>query len=273
MKYQTHRRRNIAQRKFVSFRHPVLKRVYDPTVHLRAETLHTWTLANGDTIGVQRIATADVLSGLAAAARDPVLQIGSRAEVLDRAQTWRGRFAGRRFVGLDMAAGPNVDVVADITEPAATIRERAGVDGFGLIVCHHVLEHVRTPWVAAETIAELLAPGGFLFVTVPWVQGYHEFPDDFWRMSFAGIRALFPGLAFPLEYYTGTREEFGYQIMRNGKVEHSPATSRIERNLFQFVLDQIPAQRMFDDRAGDKIQMSRAYMPVCVVSAVGVKRG
>lgn len=237
----------------------------------RTETIHSWTLSNGDTIGVQRLATADVIATLVAEAREPVLQIGSRAEVLDRQATWRSRFAGRRFVGLDMAPGPNVDVVADITEPAAAIRTRAGVDGFGLIVCHHVLEHVRTPWVAAETLTELLAPGGRVFITVPWVQGYHEFPDDFWRMSFAGIRALFPRLTFMLEYYTGTHEEFGYQILRNGKVEHSPATSRIERNLFQFVLDRIPPQRMFDDRAGEKIQMSRAYMPIMLVNMIGQK--
>jgi SAM-dependent methyltransferase len=238
----------------------------------RAELLHTWTLSNGDTIGVQRIETAAVIAGVVAEASDPVLQIGSRAQVLDRQAAWRGRFAGRRFIGLDMAAGPNVDVVADIAEPAAAIRARAGVDGFGLIICHHVLEHVRTPWIAAETLTDLLAPGGLLFVAVPWVQGYHEFPDDFWRMSFAGIRALFPRLAFSLEYYTGTREEFGYQILRNGKVEHSPATSRIERNLFQFVLDRIPAQRMFDDRPGEKIQMSRGYMPIMLVNMIGAKR-
>jgi SAM-dependent methyltransferase len=238
-----------------------------------AEPIYTWNLSNGDTIGVQRIATAEVIAGVVAQAQDPVLQIGSRAEVLDRSATWRSRFAGRRFVGLDIMPGPNVDIVADITEPAAAIRSRAGVNGFGLIVCHHVLEHVRRPWVAAQTLSELLAPGGRIFVSVPWVQGYHEFPDDFWRMSFAGIRALFPDLTFPVEYYTGTHEAFGYQILRNGKVEHSPVTSRIERNLFQFVLDQIPAQRMFEDRPGEKIQMSRGYMPIMLVNMIGVKAG
>lgn len=249
-----------------------MKHVYDRTVQPRAEILHNWKLSNGEMIGVQRIKTADVIAQLVAAAREPVLQIGSRAEVLDRQAGWRNRFTGRRFIGLDMAHGPNVDLVADITEPADAIRARAGADGFGLIICHHVLEHVRTPWVAARTLMDLLVPGGLLFVTVPWVQGYHEFPDDFWRMSFAGIRALFPGLEIEVEYYTGMREEFGYQLLRNGKVEHSPATCRIERNLFQLVLDNAPAQRMFDDRPGNKVQMSRGYMPIMLINMIGTKR-
>lgn len=272
MKYQTRGVRNITRRKFVSFRKRVLKRVYDRAVQVRGDIIHSWTLSNGDSIGVQRIATAEVIDRLVAEARAPVLQIGSRAEVLDRKPAWRNRFPGRRFIGLDMAAGPNVDLVADITEPASAILECAGVDGFGLVICHHVLEHVGQPWIAAQTLTDLLAPGGRLSVAVPWVQGYHEFPDDFWRMSFAGVRALFPALDFTLEYYTGTREEFGYQLLRNGKVEHSPATSRIERNLFQFVVDQLPAQRMFDDRPGEKIQMSRGYMPIMLVNMIGVKR-
>ena len=40
---------------------------------------------------------------------------------------------------------------------------------------------------------------------------------------------------------------------------------------FQFVLDQIPAQRMFEDRPGEKIQMSRGYMPIMLVNMIGVK--
>src|SRR5262249_46339393 len=152
-------------------------------------------------------------------------------DILDRAAKWRERFPNDHFVGLDIGDGPNVDAVGDIAGDLYALRKKLGIPQFGFIICAHVLEHVRQPWVAARNIAHLLKPDGHVFITVPWVQGFHEFPNDFWRMSFEGVRSLFDGFAFENEFYSGAAETIGYRILRNGKAEHSVQTCRIERNL------------------------------------------
>lgn len=232
--------------------------------------LYEWPLAD-ETLAVERVNVQAEIDALVAAAEGPVLQIGSKADILDRAAKWRARFPHTKFVGLDIENGPNVDVVADISGELAAIRRKLGAAQFGFVICAHVLEHVRQPWVAARNIQFLLKPGGRLLVTVPWVQGYHEFPDDYWRMSFAGVRSLFDGVDFFNEFYSGAAEDVGYRLLRNGKPEHSPATCRIERNLFQRLLSGLPPQPMFDDQPGDKLELSRFYMPACSVNLFGRK--
>jgi len=209
------------------------------------------------------------MAALASGVTGDVLQIGSRASVIDTQAPWRKLFAHCNFTGMDLQAGTNVDVVADITASASDLRRRLKVKAFDAILCRHVLEHVAAPWEAARNIKFLLKPGGLLFVTVPWVQGYHEFPHDYWRMSFAGLKALFPGFEWTLEFYTGDREEEGFRLLWNGQPEHSERTLRIERNLFQFAIDQAPDQDMFDDHPGKKIHLSKFYMPACSVNLVG----
>lgn len=235
------------------------------------QCLREWTLASGDRIAVEAFDLQWALL-LEADARGTVLHVGSKASVLDNAGRWRGFLPRSRVIGIDLSAGDNVDVVADILAPVQDLRRRCGVRVFDKIICAHVLEHVAAPWVAARNLQHLLRPGGQLVVTVPWVQGYHEFPEDYWRMSFAGLRALFPEIDVELEFYTGAAEDIGYRLVWNGMPEHSPRTCRIERNLFQLMLDSIPEQQMFDDRPGTKIQLSRLYMPGCSVNLIGRRR-
>ena len=96
--------------------------------------------------------------------------------------------------------------------------------------------HVRNPFIVADNIKKLLLPRGKTIITVPWVQGFHEFPDDYWRISFSGLKKLFKGLEIIDEYYSDASEEFGYSLTYNGATEHSIRTCRIERNLFQIIL-------------------------------------
>jgi SAM-dependent methyltransferase len=236
-----------------------------------AKPLIEWRLPDG-TLGVEKLDVQEEIARLVSRVSGPVLQIGSKAEIVDRQAKWRARFSNTQFIGLDIEAGPNVDTVGDIAGDLPALRRKLGVAQFGLIVCAHVLEHVKQPWVAAKNIAHLLKPGGHVFVTVPWVQGYHEFPDDFWRMSFAGVRSLFEGFEFESEFYSGAAETIGYRLLRNGRAEHSAATLSIERNLFQLLVEPMPVQRMFDDQNGDKLELSRFYMPACSVNLFGRKK-
>jgi SAM-dependent methyltransferase len=64
-------------------------------------------------------------------------------------------------------------------------------NGFDMIVCTEVLEHVLQPFSAVEELRRLLRPGGLLFVTVPFNFRIHGPLPDCWRFTEHGLRALF----------------------------------------------------------------------------------
>lgn len=212
------------------------------------------------------------LDRLTAGARGPVLQIGSRASVLDfKTANWRQRFAGQSFTGLDMVAGDNVDVVADICGEFRLLRERLKTFQFGCILCAHVLEHVKQPWIAARNIERLLAPGGLLFIQVPWVQAYHPFPEDYWRFSFAGIESLFENVRFDDFFYSGGSSDGVYRVLRGGRPQAGSAAGAVEAKLFQVLLSAEENQAFLAARPGPHLPLSRGYLPVTVVNLVGRK--
>jgi hypothetical protein len=100
-------------------------------------------------------------------------------------------------VGVDMQAGPGVDVVADLEEPQA-------LGTFAHIDCLSVLEHSRRPWLLAANLESMLQPGGTIYVAVPFVWRVHGYPSDYWRFTADGVRALFPGIAWDSIQYAST---------------------------------------------------------------------
>jgi SAM-dependent methyltransferase len=128
--------------------------------------------------------------------RAPCLEIGSR----DGGHTVSFRDAlaapAGDYLGVDMEPGPGVDVVLDLTGDFSLVSRRLPVP-FATIFCLSVLEHCRQPFRMAETIRRLLAPGGVLFVSVPFAWEIHRFPDDYWRFTPEAVRLLFPDIEFP----------------------------------------------------------------------------
>jgi len=100
------------------------------------------------------------------------------------------------------------------------------------------------------------------------VQGFHKFPDDYWRISFSGLKILFGGLQIIDEYYGDASEKFGYRLTYNGSIEHSIRRCRIEKNLFQIILEIFPQQNMFDEYEDKKMKLSNMYMPGMSVNVV-----
>jgi SAM-dependent methyltransferase len=135
-----------------------------------------------------------------------ILEIGSKNYVPDLKEktgitaSFRDMYAGVPYVGLDIEEGAGVDKVLDLEASTGDLPLAA----FGLIVCCSVLEHVRRPWVMAEHIASLLRPGGHAFISVPWVHRYHGYPDDYYRFSHNGVKALFPMLSWSEPFYSTT---------------------------------------------------------------------
>ena len=79
---------------------------------------------------------------------------------------------------------------------------------------------------------------------------------------------MFGGLQIIDEYYSDASEELGYRLIHNGAIEHSIRTCRIERNLFQIILEKIPQQNMFVEYEDEKIKLSNMYMPGMSVNVV-----
>ncbi|QQS10648.1 MAG: methyltransferase domain-containing protein [Rhodospirillales bacterium] len=219
--------------------------------------------------------------GAACGATRPVraLQVGARVAPMSKAdRNWRhvleARFGKRlRYTGLDIEAGVNVDVVHDVCDEPAAVDRALGGARFDLVVCEHVLEHVRAPWRAAAAIQSVMAPGGHALIAVPWSHAHHPRPDDFWRMSFAGVAVLFDALE-PVElYYTGNAVglDIAYRVTRDGRVEMSPAIGAVEQGLFQLTLDHEENKALLSRQPGQRVPLSRVYLPAMVVNVVARK--
>ena len=133
----------------------------------------------------------------------PVLEVGSKD--YGNTQDFRGLYRDHEYIGVDMAPGKNVDVVINLADGTAPLKDQH----FALIVCCSVLEHVQKPWIFADHLVRLLRPGGVLFISVPWVWRWHPYPDDYFRFSWRGVMSLFPDLAWGnICYSTSLANEF-----------------------------------------------------------------
>ena len=100
-----------------------------------------------------------------------------------------GRPSYRRFfpnrVGVDIKAGPGVDVVASVYDLPFDD------NSFDIILCLVVLEHLKEPSRAIVEMGRVLKPSGQILVSVPFLLPIHDAPDDFWRFTKYGLEILF----------------------------------------------------------------------------------
>ena len=99
-------------------------------------------------------------------------------------------------INVDFLPFEGVDVVADITR--LPLRD-GSVDG---IINEVTLEHVRDRRAAIDEMQRVLKKGGYLYIVVPFIVGYHPSPDDYYRWTAQGLRADLQGLE---EIETGIR--------------------------------------------------------------------
>lgn len=141
------------------------------------------------------------LARLPAAALTPLLSIASGQEtVRTRAQPWIGErvFAPLQGRGVEVFhherdAGPGIDVVGDLQD-AGVVASLSGL-GARSVLCCNVLEHVEPRSSVTRALEAIVAPGGFLIVTVPHRFPYHPDPvDTMFRPSVADLEAEFSSL-------------------------------------------------------------------------------
>jgi SAM-dependent methyltransferase len=100
---------------------------------------------------------------------------------------------GDTVVNLDIGPFPGVDVVGVAERlPIAD----ASCDGAILMA---VLEHVADAERTLLEVRRILAPGGKVFVDVPFIQGFHASPRDYRRYTEPGLRAEVERLGFDVE--------------------------------------------------------------------------
>ncbi len=114
-----------------------------------------------------------------------VLDVGSY-DVNGTLRPMIARHPGWRYTGLDVVAGPNVDVVSP--DPYAFPFE----DGaFDLVVSTSTMEHVEAIWRWIPELVRVLRPGGMLAIVTHWCFKEHRYPVDCWRIMPDGMRYLF----------------------------------------------------------------------------------
>lgn len=87
-------------------------------------------------------------------------------------------FEGRQNYSLDIVPYPEVDLVADLGE-VNPFKNGA----FDVVVLMNVLEHVYESRNLLKSIARIVAPGGSVVITVPFLLKVHQAPFDFARYT------------------------------------------------------------------------------------------
>ena len=113
-----------------------------------------------------------------------VLDVGSQ----DVNGTYRAIFEVPtwRYDGLDMAPGPNVDIVL----PSPYDWRKLEDGSYDVVVSGQALEHVEFFWITVLEMARVLREGGLCCVIAPSGGPEHRYPVDCWRYYPDGFRAL-----------------------------------------------------------------------------------
>lgn len=82
-----------------------------------------------------------------------------------------------RFPEHDICAGPYRDAGGDVRR-------------FDMILANQVWEHLDRPYAATRHVLEMLRPGGYFWVAVPFFVPWHGAPVDCSRWSARGLRNL-----------------------------------------------------------------------------------
>jgi len=109
---------------------------------------------------------------------EPVVEIGScRYDIKGQDVDLRTLFKGKAYIGCDIAQGPGVDRIEDITK--LTFQDAEA----GTVLCLHILEHVWDVFAATQHLRRVVKPGGMAVIVCPWNLHLHRFPKDYWRFS------------------------------------------------------------------------------------------
>lgn len=124
-----------------------------------------------------------------------VVEVGS----FDVNGSTRSLFPNTRWTGLDIRPGRGVDQVID---PRSAWGEKYKAD---LVISTETLEHDRNPFWTVRQMATACWPGGYVLITC---RGFdergcfpvHDHPDDLWRFTPRGVRAILEDVGLSVLY-------------------------------------------------------------------------
>jgi len=93
---------------------------------------------------------------------------------------------GWQYTGLDVVAGPNVDVVTD-----SPYRFPFADGAFDVVLSGSTMEHVQAIWLWVPELVRVVRLGGWLAIVTHWQFPEHRYPVDCWRIMPDGMRYLF----------------------------------------------------------------------------------
>lgn len=93
---------------------------------------------------------------------------------------------GWQYTGMDVAAGPNVDIVSP--DP---YHFPIAADAYDIVISGSTMEHVQAIWLWVPELARVLRPGGLLAIITHTSYPYHRYPVDCYRILPDGGRYLF----------------------------------------------------------------------------------
>ncbi len=113
-----------------------------------------------------------------------VLDVGS----YDVNGSYRHLFPEDRYeyVGLDMAPGPNVDLVLKRPYDWSELK----TDSFDVVISGQAFEHMEFFWVTMVEMARVLDENGLLCIVAPNGFGEHRYPVDCYRFFSDGMVSL-----------------------------------------------------------------------------------
>jgi SAM-dependent methyltransferase len=95
---------------------------------------------------------------------------------------------GKEFINVDVFPFTEVDIVSDAT--TLPFKNNA-IDG---AVSESVFEHVADAHLIAREMVRVVKPGGYIYVSAPFIHPYHTSPDDFNRWTLSGLKHMFKDL-------------------------------------------------------------------------------
>lgn len=88
------------------------------------------------------------------------------------------------IVRVDTESYEGVDVVADaLNLPFKN-------DSCDLVICESSLEHFKDPILAVKEMNRVLKKEGLVYISVPFIVGFHASPNDYFRWTEAGVEEL-----------------------------------------------------------------------------------
>ena len=93
---------------------------------------------------------------------------------------------GYIYKGLDMEAGPNVDLVPK----NAYIWEEIENDAYDVVISGQALEHIEFFWITIEEMVRVTKENGLICIIAPNGFEEHRYPVDCWRFFTDGMIAI-----------------------------------------------------------------------------------